>query len=160
MNHPEVGIKPSKKFANGTIHENASGRFQILDRFLENNVIMLKYQWLHSGEIEVNKEVNINASLWKFQKSRGLIDSPEYTPHIDAVTPADNHELLEQLLNLESDASKQRQDIKEQIDLLNEKVLQQSTAINHLVELVTRNQQILAEFVKERELVNKLIDKI
>lgn len=48
---PKVGLKSSKKFANGTIHENGSGKFEILDRFLENNIIMLKYKWIN-GENE------------------------------------------------------------------------------------------------------------
>ncbi|MBS4214911.1 hypothetical protein [Neobacillus rhizophilus] len=160
MSEPVFGMKPSRKFANGTIHENGSGKFQILDRFLENNVIMLKYQWLDSGEIEVNKEVNINASIWKFQKSHGLIDSPTYTPHIDAFTPAENHELLEQILNLEQDSISTQQGLKEHLDLLERTILEQSKDISKLMELVTQNQHTLSELVKDRDLLNKLIDKI
>lgn len=78
-----TGLGHSKKFSEGTIHENGSGKFQILDRYIENNIIILKYQWLSGeteGQIDINKEANINASIWKFQKHRGLLTKESDQP--------------------------------------------------------------------------------
>jgi hypothetical protein len=63
-------INPSRKYANGTEHETASGKFIVLDRYLKHDFIMLKIQWLESGLIEEKKEVNISASIYKFQKNK------------------------------------------------------------------------------------------
>jgi hypothetical protein len=68
------GLGTTRKYADGTIHENASGRFVILDRYLEDDTIMLKFKWLdgdNEGQIDTNKEKNISASIHKFQVSRG-----------------------------------------------------------------------------------------
>jgi hypothetical protein len=55
------GLGVSKKYANGTIHENATGRFMIIDRFAEEdddkNVPILEFQWI-SGEKEDKVETN------------------------------------------------------------------------------------------------------
>jgi hypothetical protein len=60
------GLGESRKYANGTIHENASGKFMIKDRFMDDDgVIMLEIEWLSGdkvGQIETNKEVNISSN--------------------------------------------------------------------------------------------------
>ena len=66
-------MKFSKKFALGTIHENGSGVFEIVDRYEEDGIVYLKCKYVESGEVITNKEVNVNASIWKFQNVRGLV---------------------------------------------------------------------------------------
>ena len=68
-------MKESKKFTLGSIHENGAGKFEILDRYEEDGIVYLKYQYIDSGEVITNKEVNVNASIWKFLKVRGLAGS-------------------------------------------------------------------------------------
>lgn len=67
----------SKKYANGSVHENASGTFQIIDRYLSSEgIVMLKVEWLtgeKAGQQEENREENINASIYKYEQSRGLL---------------------------------------------------------------------------------------
>lgn len=72
------GLGVSKKYANGTVHETATGRFVVLDRFAdeddEKNIPMLEFQWLsgeREGKVETNREMNMAASIHKFQTSRG-----------------------------------------------------------------------------------------
>lgn len=71
------GLGVSKKYADGTIHENATGQFMVIDRFTEDddNIPMLEFQWLtgeKEGKTEVNKEANMAASIHKYQTSRGI----------------------------------------------------------------------------------------
>lgn len=97
-NEPQIGIKPSKKFANGSVHENGTGKFEILERFLENNVVMLKYRWLtgeFEGQEDTNKEVNVNASIWKFQKVRGLVGGDN---RINNLNPSNRNDMYENLI--------------------------------------------------------------
>lgn len=99
------GLGISRKFADGTVHENASGQFRILDRYLEDldgkQEIMLQFEWItgdNKGQIEVNKEKNINASIHKFKVSRGLpartnfgVDTNEVMEKLDEVLDAAEH---------------------------------------------------------------------
>jgi hypothetical protein len=73
------GLGVSKKYTKGSVHETASGRFTILDRYADEdddkNIPMLEYQWLSGdkeGQVETNREMNISASIHKFQTSRGI----------------------------------------------------------------------------------------
>lgn len=69
-----MGLKESKKFAIGSVHENGGGKFEILKRWYDEKSenVMLEYKFLESGKIEENKEVNVNASIWKWRRMRGL----------------------------------------------------------------------------------------
>lgn len=72
------GLGVSKKYAKGMVHETATGRFVILDRYAdeddEKSIPMLEYKWLtgdREGKVETNREMNIAASIHKYLASRG-----------------------------------------------------------------------------------------
>ncbi|WP_075980704.1 hypothetical protein [Bacillus massilinigeriensis] len=133
MAEKQEGIKPSKKYANGTFHENASGRFQILDRFLgKDGIIYLKIQWVNTGQIETNKEVNISASIWKYEKARGKIKPVEEKPPLPEVSLSDILERIETLEEYLIETGNDIRDLKEQTAVL----------------------------IKQNDLVSKLIDKM
>ncbi|WP_108669080.1 hypothetical protein [Peribacillus acanthi] len=155
-NEPQIGMKPSKKFANGTIHENGSGRFKVLDRYLENNIIMIKYQWLtgeNEGKVEVNKEVNVNASIWKFKKVRGLIgNSQEHE-----VRDETNTDHIIETINSRFDYF---HTLEEQIHSLQKQIKGLNDSVTSLLELTKVNHEQIQTLVRNYDLTNKLIDKI
>lgn len=72
------GLGVSKKYANGTIHETATGQFVVLDRFADEDdeqaIPMLEFKWISGekeGKTETNREMNMAANIHKFQTSRG-----------------------------------------------------------------------------------------
>lgn len=139
----QLGIKPSKKYANGSIHENGSGQFKILDRYLENNIIMLKFQWLsgeNEGKIDVNKELNVNASIWKFKKVRGLVGNSQKNEWSH-----DEFSLQDVMDRLDSTFD-QFEKLEEQIHSLQKQLKDMNEHIHTLV--------------RNYELTNKLIDKM
>lgn len=177
----ETKLGKSKKFANGTIHENASGQFLILDRFLKNNVITLRFEWLtgeKAGTIEENKETNMNASIYKYQVSRGLIDGEE---PVKTLTPTDVYEVAEKCLDILRIYQQDRQLIlksNEQMALIlekQEKLIEQiSRDLKHNTErmeksaglianitaTVEKNTLMITEIKGERDIVSKLVDKL
>lgn len=72
-NRDDLGI--SRKYQMGAIHELATGKFEITDRFKDKNGnVMLEYKWItgdKTDRVETNKETNLNASLHKYRISRG-----------------------------------------------------------------------------------------
>lgn len=80
------GLGVSKKYANGTVHENGTGQFSILNRYEgEDGNAWLEYEWLTGdkvGQVESNKEININASIHKFiVNKRASGELPVLPPH-------------------------------------------------------------------------------
>lgn len=151
-----VGMKPSKKYALGSTHENGTGRFKILDRFIENNVIMLKYEWLtgeFAGKIDTNKESNVNASIWKFKNVRGLLPSQQQ----ESSEVMDKLDEIHSLLDSRADYIKMFFDeIKEQRELIT--VLQGQ--IHELQKTAMINAENVRKLASNNEVVNKLIDKM
>ena len=83
------GLGVSRKFADGTVHENGTGRFIILNRFEgEDGAPWLEFQWLSGekeGQAETNKEMNMNASIHKFntiRKAAGEVPVKHETTHV------------------------------------------------------------------------------
>jgi hypothetical protein len=168
MTDKQEGIKPSKKYANGTFHENASGRFQILDRFLgKDGVIYLKIQWVVTGQIETNKEVNVSASIWKYEKARGKVNPPEEKPPIPEVTFSDILEKIETLEEYLHDAHGNREGIldsfkklQEDVHDLREQVKDKNAKIDRLLEMQKTNQEQITILIKQNDLASKLIEKM
>lgn len=85
------GLGTSKKYANGTIHETATGKFMVLDRYAEEddekNIPMLEYQWISGdkeGKVEQNREMNMAASIHKFATAKGkptIVAEPQRIEH-------------------------------------------------------------------------------
>jgi hypothetical protein len=151
-----VGMKPSKKYAIGSVHENGTGRFEIKDRFLENNVIMLKYEWLtgeFAGKIDTNKESNINASIWKFKNVRGLLPSQQQEA---SVVEEKLDEVLAQLEQREEYIKAFQQEFQAQRDMIT--VLQGQ--LSEMQKIGLQNQEIIKKIASDNQIVQKLIDKM
>jgi hypothetical protein len=153
----------TRKYKQGTIHENASGKFMIIERFMgEDNRPWLKYQWLsglNEGKIEENKEENINASLYKFRMSRGLKDPIELKPH-EIVTPMDNHEKILELIEKMDHIAGIAQERSQKIDQIEYLVLQQNAMVEELTNLVKSDLDNRTLLNKQQELTQKLIEKM
>lgn len=157
----QAGIRPSKKYANGTIHENASGRFQILDRFLgKDGIIYMKIQWLSTGQLETNKEVNISASIWKFEKAHGKLKPVEEKEPLPAITPADTYEKLCELEEFLKQEHEDRKTYQEHfLELLNN-FQKQDIIIKEMLTKLDRAFTEIHELNKKHDLASKLVDKI
>lgn len=135
----------SKKYANGSIHENASGTFQILDRYLSpEGVVMLKIEWLtgsNAGQIEDNKEENVNASIYKYEQSRGLLGSIEENK--DVVTLKDIYDLLEDMHRINKIYEEDRRAIVNERKLMEEKLHAQTTLISDIAKQLHLNTEMI-----------------
>jgi hypothetical protein len=153
----------TRKYKNGSIHENASGKFMILDRYQgEDGKAWLKYQWLNGmseGKVEENKEENINASLYKFKVSRGIKESIEMDDS-EVVTPNQIFQLVEdnnRILNIFED---NRTGLINELKRLEDKVSEQQTQIEKLLLILNQNQKTMDMILTQTTLVNKLVDKL
>ncbi|ENQ3106423.1 hypothetical protein ACEOWJ_002448 [Bacillus cereus] len=64
-------LRKSRKYYASSVHEIASGRLEILDRYIgEDKQVWLKYKMIDTGEISENREVNINSSIYKFRRKQ------------------------------------------------------------------------------------------
>jgi hypothetical protein len=187
------GLGESKKYSTGSIHENASGQFMIKDRYMDDNdVITLEIEWLSgdkTGEIESNKEVNISASIHKFQVSR----SGRY-PHLPSMNPQTKEEKIAVVTTIEeihamlvansSNLTINKDRIEEihgeqnynkelleagirKMDSLHETIQQQQQTISQLSDQIKRmiDHEALLKgsqeaFMRQQETLNKLVEKI
>lgn len=162
------GIKPSKKYANGSIHEMGRGRFQILDRYLNTSgEIMLKIQWLKDGQVEDRPEKNVSAAQWKWEKTNGYINATNDREPIPVVTPQENRELLvensaklEDIFEFLKQASVERRENLEFMQKMHLHIMEQKTIIEDLVATIKHNQERIDALVKQHDIVNKLIEKL
>lgn len=151
-----VGIKPSKKYAIGSVHENGTGSFEIIDRYLQENVIMLKFKWLNgefTGKEDVNKESNINASIWKYKNVRGLNPSQKTEKNVvfdridEVIDKLDsNSDLMEKLF----------EEMKAQKEMI---IMLQSHIVEIQKQAIT-NDETIKQLVRDNTIVTKLLDKI
>lgn len=151
-----VGMKPSKKYALGSIHENGTGRFQILDRFLEDNVIMLKYEWLtgeFAGKVDTNKESNVNASIWKFKNVRGLL--PSQQQESSAI-----EDKLDEVLNQLEQRERYIIEFHKEFQAQREMIVSLQAQLAEMQKIGLQNQEMMRKVVSDNTVVMKLLDKI
>jgi signal transduction histidine kinase len=161
MAEKQDGIKPSRKYANGTFHENASGRFQILDRFLgKDGIIYLKIQWVATGQIETNKEVNISASIWKYEKASGKVKPAEDKPPLPEVTLSDILEKVETLEEYLHEAHENRKAYQELLKSMHEEIKDSAISIGELTETKKGTTDFLKKLQEEvHDIREQLKDK-
>jgi anion-transporting ArsA/GET3 family ATPase len=164
---PNIGIKPSRKYANGSIHENGSGKFEILDRYSENNIKMLKYKWLtgeNEGTIETNKEVNVNASIWKFKKVRGLTDSDKKNqPSVDDDLLQEIIEKLDEIQEFQNEFRNfqvANSDTQQSMVEVHEKLSKQTDIIRELLVKLEKAFTDIHELNRKIDLAEKLVEKM
>lgn len=154
----KMKLKESKKFAVGCIHENGGGKFEILRRWLdkETNTVMLEYKFLEDGRIETNKEVNVNASEWKWRRNRGLTGSKTGTnipEEISNILERFSEELnikIEKALSKNINSTEQ---LKAAFD-------EQHKILIELMSIVNIQQKQIESLINDRNLINKLLEKI
>jgi len=125
---------------------------------------MLKFEWISgdkSGNIDENKEVNINASIHKFQLSRGMV-IPEDKPKTEPLSFK-----LDHLLKLFTDSHVNNEELKESleefrgtVEEINEKMERQETVIETLSKQISRHQELHEIIAHQQKLMEKLIDKL
>jgi len=152
------GLRISRKYSNGTVHENGTGKLMVLDRYLnDDNEIMLKFQWMSgekAGEVEENKEVNINASCHKFQVSRGIkpvLEQPKIEPF---------NEKIDEMLEIVRQMDQDRTDLKIQIATLVNVVSSQQQIMAGMSEQITILNAQNSLVTKQQGMMEKLIDKM
>lgn len=66
----------SRKFIKGFTHHNATGEFEVIERYRgEDTKPWLSIKWLtgkRAGQVEHHKEENINSTLYRYRVSRGM----------------------------------------------------------------------------------------
>lgn len=156
----KMGLKESKKYAIGSIHENGGGKFEILRRWYEesNDAIMLEYKFLEDGRVESNKEVNVNASEWKWRRHRGLATNAS---HIDEQRKADTdlnwEELVEGVyVRLEKLITENREGIED----IKAEHYHQSKVMTEMLSVIRIQQKQIDTLVKDNQIINKLLEKI
>lgn len=161
-----MGLKESKKYAIGSQHENGGGKFEIVDRWYEEetNTIMLKYKYIDDGRIETNKEANVNASEWKWRKVRGLAGKASLvqTATIEAgIIPKE--EMEEKFTDLTERFDKGLKAImenKSNILHLQESHDAQQKLLNEMMSVIKVQQKQIEALVNDRNIINKLLEKI
>lgn len=170
----KAGLGVSKKFTVGSIHESASGTFNILERYAgDEGQAWLKIEWLSggkAGQIEDNKEVNVNASIHKFQVSRGRSGETGMThrqgmPFLDRLdklielsehnieVSASNSEVLQSSIQWRESVDERMLLFKTIIDRQQDTINTLARQMNHLIE----HNNLLQ---KQQDALNKLIDKL
>lgn len=153
----------TRKYIKGSIHENASGQFMILDRYLGNdNKPWLKYQWLsgvNEGKIEENKEENTNASLYKFKVSRGIKDTIEMTAQ-EVITPNQIFQLVQEIHEIVTSFNDERRELVKRINDLEGELKEHNTLMDKLLMMSDTTQKTLSLLMERNNFVNKLIDKM
>ena len=156
-----MGLKESKKNAIGSIHENGGGKFEILERWFdeETDTIMLKYKYLNNGEIEINKEANVNASEWKWKKVRGLAGSKagHHCSNEDTINMINMEEYFEGIyIRLEKHNTENSDNFRQ----LQKVFAEQHRMLLEMMSIIQIQQKQIDNLVNDRNLVNKLLEKI
>lgn len=159
------GLGVSKKYANGTIHETATGKFIVLDRFAEEdddkNTPMLEFQWTSGekeGKIEVNREMNMAASIHKFQTSRGkptIVSEPQRIEH--------NVPFMEKIdasYEMTLNTQKGLNEALNKLDMMFNIMQQQEETIARLTDQMTKMADQNTLLNKQQDTLNKLIEKM
>jgi hypothetical protein len=89
----------SKKYSKGSVHEIAGGRIRILERYLnEDDEVMLQYQYIDTGDIKDNKEVNVSSSIHHhFRNTKNGTVATTPNPNIPNYLDGEYDEILDQV---------------------------------------------------------------
>lgn len=101
-------LRKSRKYFKGAVHEIASGKFEIINRYLgEDGYVWLKYKMLNSEEVIDNREVNVNANIYKFcQKKKVEAFEKEY-PELSNLSNIKNIEFNKKVMESIDSITKQ-----------------------------------------------------
>jgi len=156
----KLGVKESKKYAIGSIHENGGGKFEILERWFDESTdtIMLKYKFLEDGREETNKEANVNASEWKWRKVRGLAGKTETNQAEECSCM--NMNLEQYFKRVYESFEKLNSQSMTGITQLKESFAEQHRMLLEMMSVIQIQQKQIDNLVNDRLLINKLLEKI
>lgn len=164
----KVGLKESKKYAIGSVHENGGGKFEILERFYDkdSDTIMLRYKFLEDGREETNKEANVNASEWKWRKVRGLAGSNKDSHHgshhgeeseCSCISRTEMEEYFEGIqIRVEGLITENKSAVRD----FKESIMETHRMLHELLTVVKVQQSQMDTLIKENAIINKLLEKI
>lgn len=159
--HQVSELKESKKFAIGSQHKTAQGTIEILDRYLgDENMVYLKYKELATGAVKKNKEVNVNAMIYKWSRSqaaKGVVEAVKGETSEALIeignTVHENHDMINKLLDLGEHTKSTTEQLAERIQHLEKHVEEQSRTIDLLMD-------IAKQLVNDRDIIKKLVEKL
>jgi hypothetical protein len=164
------GLGKSRKFFEGAVHENGTGKFVILNRYEgEDGRPWLEFEWqtgAKAGEIEQNSEMNINSSIHKFQINRKAAGEEVVIKQGEATGGSVMERLEEALIwhkqnnQILNSLAQFVFDYNERQDGLMAVITKQAQVIDSLKQEIDRlvlNSNIMS---KQQEMMDKLINKI
>ncbi|PHB23111.1 hypothetical protein COE80_19555 [Bacillus pseudomycoides] len=117
-------IGKSKKYATGKIHETGGGRIEILDRFLEDDEIMLRYRNLETNEEITNKEVNVSRLVYDYQQKKKAerfeqLEGEIIPEHVDMLEITAQMQRMEELMKAQHEELEgMREDLSKMSELI------------------------------------------
>ncbi|AMR85262.1 hypothetical protein P4K49_30685 [Bacillus cereus] len=160
---PVQSLRKSKKYAIGAEHETGGGRIRILDRFLEDGEIMLRYMNLNTRKDIINKEKNVNRLVYDYQQKKKAEAYEEivvnHKPEVLLEGPSpvkDPKALVEQVQPKEEEISV----LKDEINSLTEIISSLKDEITSLRGEVASISENSGELIKKQfALIEKLVGK-
>lgn len=152
---PVTKLRKSKKYAIGAEHETGGGRIRILDRFIQEGEIMLRYMNLDTRQDVINKEVNVNRLVYDYQQKK-KVEAFEGIAEKSAETLPDTTGLiLDTNVILELVATKEKEigSLREEIRSLKDEV----SSLRGEVAIISENSSELIK--KQFALIEKLVGK-
>ncbi|HDX9704407.1 TPA: hypothetical protein ROY17_002045 [Bacillus thuringiensis] len=152
---PVQKLRKSKKYAIGAEHETGGGRIRILDRFIQDGEIMLRYMNLDTRQDVINKEVNVNRLVYDYQQKK-KVEAFEGIAEKSAETLPDTTGLiLDTNVILELVATKEKEigSLREEISSLKDEI----TSLRGEVATISENSSELIK--KQFALIEKLVGK-
>lgn len=128
----------SKKYATGKILETGGGRIEILNRFLDDNEIMLQYKNLDTNEVITNKEVNVSRLVYDFAQKK----KAERFEQLEGEILPENTGILE----IASQLDQMREIMKAQQEEL-EGMREEMSKMTDLIELSNRQAKMIEKLI-------------
>lgn len=160
---PVTKLRKSKKYAIGAEHETGGGRIRILDRFIQDGEIMLRYMNLDTKQDVTNKEVNVNRLVYDYQQKKKVEAFEEivvnYKPEIPLELPSpvlDNNALVENI----APSDKEIAVLKDEINSMSKTIKNlrdEITSLRGEVAIISENSNELIK--KQFALIEKLVGK-
>ncbi|MEC3017683.1 hypothetical protein P9Z80_10215 [Bacillus cereus] len=160
---PVTKLRKSKKYAIGAEHETGGGRIRILDRFLQDGEIMLRYMNLDTRQDVINKEVNVNRLVYDYQQKKKVEAFEEiivnHKPEIIYEGPKlvkDPDTLVESVQPVSGEISVLKDEINSLTEIINS-LKDEITSLRGEVASISENSGELIK--KQFALIEKLVGK-
>lgn len=160
---PVTKLRKSKKYAIGAEHETGGGRIRILDRFIKDGEIMLRYMNLDTRQDVTNKEVNVNRLVYDYQQKKKVEAFEEIVVNHKHEIPLDGPTLVKDpiaLVEQVQPSDKEVSVLKDEINSLTGIINSLKDEITSLRGEVTTISENSSELIKKQfALIEKLVGK-